>query len=210
MAKSHFIVSAQGLASRKETYKLRAWRTRGVSINRILSMNLKPCDILLYKGTGWRSRLIQWGTGSPYNHVAVVVDPSSYLGIESNTGHKHGVRRFDLRKLDFKEIDIFRIKAEFRYDATKVVSFLESCLGAGYDWWGVIWLGILKLFRCTAKANKFQKEHDYFCSELCYEAFYHGGLDIVPQVDSADITSPADIARSERLDKVVNDQKKLK
>ena len=29
-----------------------------------------------------------------------------------------------------------------------------------------------------------------FCSELCYEAFYlDGGLDIVPDVDEADITS---------------------
>lgn len=36
-----------------------------------------------------------------------------------------------------------------------------------------------------------------FCSELCYEAFFHGGgLDIVPEVPQADITSPGDISKS--------------
>jgi hypothetical protein len=165
-------------------------------------MLLQSCDILLYKGKNLKSWLIQAGTGSPYNHVAVVVDPIFKLAIESNIGHKHGVRKVDLRKLNFEEIDVFRVKPEFTFNVEEVVSFLESCLGAGYDLRGVIWLGILKLFCLKAKANKFQKDRDYFCSELCYEAFYQGGLDIVPQVNSADITSPADIANSRRLMKI--------
>jgi len=42
-----------------------------------------------------------------------------------------------------------------------------------------------------------QKDKDYFCSELVYEAFYRGGgLDIVPDIGEGDITSPGDIARS--------------
>lgn len=51
-------------------------------------------------------------------------------------------------------------------------------------------------------ANKWQKDKDYFCSELCYEAFKFSGLDIVPQVGEADITSPGDIARSEIIQQI--------
>lgn len=49
-----------------------------------------------------------------------------------------------------------------------------------------------------ASANKWQKERDYFCSELCYEAFSKGGgLEIALKKDKADVTSPGDIAKSQ-------------
>lgn len=163
---------------------------------------MKRCDILLYKGERLTSRLIQWRTKSPYSHVAVVIEPAICLGIESNTGHQSGVRAFDLRKLDSGAIDTFRIKPEFPLDREKVISFLVAHLGAPYDWSGVTWLATLKLFGLRTQANRFQKEKDYFCSELVYEAFQEGGLDIVPQLNSADVTSPSDIAQSERLERV--------
>jgi len=164
--------------------------------------HLRRCDILLFKGEGVTSRLIQWKTKSLYSHVAVVIEPEISLGIESSTGHQSGVRAFDLRKLDSTQVDLFRVKSEFAVDPEKVISFLVAHLGAPYDWWGVTWLGALKLFGLQAQANRFQKEKDYFCSELVYEAFHEGGLDIVPQVEEAEITSPADIAQSERLDRI--------
>lgn len=169
---------------------------------------LKPCDILLYKGKGLTSWLIQWGTRSPYSHVAVVVDPSILLGIESNTGHQAGVRALDLRHIGENEVDVFRVKPEFSYRKERIVSFLVARLGAKFDFWGVSWLGILKGIAVLTgfrfrPYNRFQREKDYFCSELCYAAFLAGGLDIVPEVDEAEITSPGDIAASKRLDKVV-------
>lgn len=168
---------------------------------------LRPYDILLYKGKGPTSWLIQVGTSSQYNHVAVVIDPGIYLAIESNTGHQSGVRALDLRKIDDKEIDVFRVKAEFPYDGKKVMSFLIGCLGSKYDYLGVTWLGVLKFASLLTAFqfkpyNRFQKEKDYFCSELVYQAFKESGLDIVPQVKEADITSPGDIARSERTEKI--------
>ena len=163
---------------------------------------LKPCDILLYKGTQLTSRLIEWQTKSPYSHVALVVAPAMNLGIESNTGHQSGVRAFDLRKLDAAIVDIFRVKPAFTVNGEAVISFLVDHLGAPYDLKGVLWLGALKLFGLHAQANRFQKGKDYFCSELVYEAFHCCGLDIVPQVPSSDITSPADIALSDRLERV--------
>ena len=201
---------------------------------------LRTCDILLYKGTDFTSRLIQWGTESRYNHVTVVVDPAINLAIESNAGHQSGVRALDLRKLDDMGIDVFRVRPAHPYNSAKTISYLVSCLGAGYDWGGVLCLGVLKLLHLKEHSNpagvpqpvrvgvrarsrkagratpeerdtppvrvgsfiKWQKDRDYFCSELCYAAFNEGGLDIVPQVAEADVTSPGDIAQSERIEKI--------
>lgn len=160
---------------------------------------LQRCDILLYRGSGFVSRLIEWKTQSPYSHVALVVEPAIYLGIESNTGHQAGVRAFDLRKLDGRAVDVFRLNDLRAVNVEKVISFLVDCLGAPYDGWGVLWLGVLKVFNRREQANRFQKDKDYFCSELVYATFMAGGLDIVPQVPEADVTSPADISRSPLL-----------
>ncbi len=167
--------------------------------------DLKTCDILLYRNASFSSKLIQWGTKSPYSHVGVVADPAIFLSIEANTGHQSGVRAVDLRQADEDKVDVYRVKEEFAYDSGKVVSCLVAHLGAPFDFWGVIALGVLKVasfmtgFKLFKGYNKFQKDRDYFCSELVYEAFQAGGLDIVPEVDSADITSPGDIAESSRI-----------
>lgn len=167
--------------------------------------HLKTYDILLYKGKDPTSRIIEWGTQSRYSHVAVVVDPAICLGVESNTGCQSGVRALDLGQLPGQEIDVFRIKPEFSFEGQKVISFLVGHLGSKYDYWGVTGLALLKGlsfltgFKKFTGFNRFQKEKDYFCSELVYEAFLAGDLDIVPEVGDAEITSPGDIARSERL-----------
>ena len=81
-------------------------------------------------------------------------------------------------------------------------------MNAKYDYLGVLFLGLLKVLAriglpLKEKANAWQKDRDYFCSELCYEAFYRGGkLDIVPDVPEGDVTSPADIAASSVLEPV--------
>jgi len=174
-----------------------------------MTKNLQTLDILLYKGTGFTSWLIEVGTSSPYSHVAVVVDPEINLGIESNVGHQDGVRAFDSRKLHKREVDVYRIKSHYLagVNKQKVISFLVEHLGAPYDWFGVIGLGLLKIlsfvtFGLTKKwHNDFQIKKDYFCSELCYKAFASGGLDLVKKTHSAAIVSPGDISRSSTLEK---------
>ena len=167
---------------------------------------MKPGDILLFKAeTDPFSRLIAWGTGSTYTHVAVCVSPEVALAIEAMAWK--GVRAIDTRKIASR-VDIYRIKSECTYDAAKTVAFLVDKLNTRYDYPGVIFLGILKLLAKIGlplknKANKWQIDRDYFCSELCYAAFYQGGgLDIVPEVPLADITSPGDIAKSLVIEKV--------
>ena len=164
-------------------------------------------DILLYRGKGFTSWVIQRLSSSQYSHVAVVVDPSMNLGIESNTGHQAGVRAFDLRKLDASAVDAFRLKPQYAVDPDRVISYLVGHLGAQYDFFGVVFLGILKLlslltFTIWKPHNWWQIKKDYFCSELVWEAFAADAIDLTPQTGASDITSPGDIANSPLLVKV--------
>lgn len=167
---------------------------------------MKPGDILLFKAErDWKSKLIAWGTNSTYSHVAVCVSEEMDLIIESVPGG--GVRGRDIRKIQ-ENYDVFRIKPDNNYNLHSTISYLVDKLNSKYDNWGVIFLGILKLLikiglPLRPMANKWQKDRDYFCSELCYEAFFiGGGLDIVPAVSEADITSPGDISKSEIIQKI--------
>ena len=157
---------------------------------------MRSGDILLFKNTGLMSKIIQWGTNSPYSHVAVCVDAEMNLIIEA----QGMVRAADIRKMT--NYDIFRIKRGHRYNLNTTISFLVSKLNEKYDYAGVIFLGIIKLFRLKKLANKWQKDRDYFCSELVYAAFKAGGLEIVDK-ESAGIVSPADIANSTIIEKVL-------
>lgn len=162
---------------------------------------MKPGNILLFKAEkDLASKLIAWGTNSLYSHVAVCVSEEMNLAIESIPGG--GVRGRGIRKIQ-ETYDVYSIKDGYSFDLHSTISYLVDKLNAKYDTWGVTFLGILKFFiriGCPLRpiANKWQKDRDYFCSELCYEAFYRGGgLDIVPAVSEADVTSPGDIAKSQ-------------
>lgn len=166
-----------------------------------------PGDILLFKAEkDFFSRLIAWGTNSPYCHVAICVSPEMHLAIEAMT--KGGVRARDIRQIK-ESYDIYRVKDRHNLDLNGAISYLVSRLNCRYDYKGVVFLGLLKVMaKIVGKslktiANQWQKDRDYFCSELCYEAFYHGGrLDIVPDLPEADITSPGDIAKSGVVERV--------
>lgn len=152
-------------------------------------------DILLFRGRGLMSKIIQWGTRSPYSHVAICVNADMNLLIEA----QGCVRAQDIRKIT--NYDVFRVKKRYTYKLDKVISFLVSKLNEKYDYAGVIFLGIMKLFRLKKMANKWQKDRDYFCSELAYKAFKNGDLQIVDKED-AGVVSPADIANSDVICKI--------
>jgi len=160
-------------------------------------------DILLFKGEDGFSRLIAWGTNSVYTHVAICVSPQMNLAIEAIAGG--GVRAIDIREIK-ENYDVYNVKEGNNYDLNATLSYLVSKLNSHYDYLGVIFLGLIKVmaklyppFKITA--NKWQKDRDYFCSELCYDAFFAGGgLDIVPDISEADVISPADISKSKIME----------
>jgi len=167
---------------------------------------MKTGDILLFRAEGdFLSKIIAWGTNSLYSHVAVCISDDGKLIIDART--RGGVKK---RNTDEIEVayNVYRIKPAYQYNSKGIITFLESKLNSRYDYLGVAFLGLLKLlakirFPLKNFANKLQKDKDYFCSELCYEAYHKGGgLDIVPDVSEADITSPGDIAKSRVVEKV--------
>lgn len=175
---------------------------------------LKDGDILLCKSNDPISWLIKRGTNSIYSHVAIVA--SANLGLIIEAIPQGGVRAISVKNYK-TPYDLFRVKEEYSYQINGVVSFLILMLARKYDIKSVLILGwkmllrnlrLLKLFSLKIIRNKkasdaLQEDQDYFCSELCYNAFYlGGGLDIVPDVSSAETTSPGDIARSKIVQKI--------
>ena len=175
---------------------------------------LQDGDILLCKSEGIIPSLIKWGTGSVYSHVAVVA--SSKLGIIIEAIPEGGVRAIAVENYK-TSYDVYRVKITFKFNHTGVVSYLIKMLARKYDLLSTIklsWkmvlrkLRLVKLFGLKVIGNKksadqLQEENDFFCSELCYDAFsVGGGLDIVPQVGDAETTLPGDIAESKVLEKI--------
>lgn len=175
----------------------------------------KDGDILLCKGYDLISKLIKWGTNSAYSHVAIVASANLGLVIESIPAG--GVRAMSVE--NFKEsYEIYRIKPSQSFNNGGVISYLIKMLARKYDFKSVLWLGWkmflrrlrlvklagLKLVKLKAVSDALQEDQDYFCSELCYKAFFFGGgLDIVPEISDGETTSPGDIARSSIIEKIV-------
>ncbi len=173
-------------------------------------------DILLCKGKGFIPWLIRWETGSIYSHVAIVA--SSQLGLIIEAVSEGGVRAISVENYK-TPYDLYRIKDQASYNLSQVVAYLVRTLARKYNFKSVIklaWelflrklgfvrLAILKMAKQKEAADQFQKDQDYFCSELCYCAFQAAGLDIVPQINNAETTSPGDIAGSPLIEKVNQD-----
>ena len=170
-------------------------------------------DILLCKGRGLISSLIRWGTGSVYSHVALIA--SANLGLIVEAVPEGGVRAISIQNYK-TPYDLYRVKDPNSFKVTEVVACLIRTLAGKYDFKSTLRLGWelvlrrLKLVKLAAlkvtqqkeAADTLQKDQDYFCSELCYEAFKAGGLDIVPQIGDGDTASPGDIAGSPLIEKV--------
>ena len=171
-------------------------------------------DILLCQSNGLVPSLIKWGTGSVYSHVAVVA--SVKLGIIIEAIPEGGVRAIALENYK-TPYDVYRVKATYTFNLSGVISYLVRMLAKKYDFRATMALGwklfvkklnLIKLFglKMAGKkesADRLQEDNDYFCSELCYEAFYAGGgLDIVPEVGDAATVSPGDIACSSVIEKI--------
>lgn len=176
---------------------------------------LKDGDILLCQSNGLVPSLIKWGTGSVYSHVAVVA--SAKLGIIIEAVPQGGVRAIAV--VNYKTpYDLYRVKSVHPFHLSGVIAYLIKMLARKYDFLSTVKLGwkmslrklkLLQLFGFKLvghkqAADQLQEDQDYFCSELCYDAFFFGGgLDIVPQIGDGEVTSPGDIAKSPVIEKVV-------
>ncbi len=176
---------------------------------------LQDGDILLCKSQGIIPSLIKWGTDSIYSHVAVIA--SAKLGLIIEAIPEGGVRAISVQNYK-TPFDIYRVRPTFKFNLAGVASYLIKMLARKYDFPSTIKLGwkmalrklkLVQLFGLKLIGNKkaadgLQEDQDFFCSELCYDAFFvGGGLDIVPQIGDAEVTLPGDIAKSPVVEKIL-------
>ena len=103
---------------------------------------IKDGDILLCKSDDLVARLIKWGTGSDYSHVAVVA--SGDLGLIIEAIPEGGVRAISIENYK-TTFDLYRVSDPTSYQLSDVVAYLIRMLARKYDFPSTIKLG-WKLF----------------------------------------------------------------
>lgn len=142
---------------------------------------MNPGDLLLYGKAGWKtwfsdfpSRAIQVKTWSDVSHCEIVVDDQRSIASRNGIGVGIYPRRTD----DLRHV--LRPVAEAHFDMDAAMVWGRSCLGQGYDWWG-----LARFF--TINEGDPSKQ---FCSEFATRFYRHGNLlPFHPDTD-ADLVSP--------------------
>lgn len=158
--------------------------------------DLRAGDLLFYRdGMDWFSRLISWGTSSPYSHVVV------YLGggwcVESdfsfwqwllNPSYQDGVRIIPLAKIRRRRgsHDVFR--SRFRLGSLRKQALIMAHAGFRYDFFGLLWQAVVAFrWKFLARHTGVTVNHKtkYYCSELARMLFIKAGArfadDVLPE-----------------------------
>ncbi len=104
--------------------------------------------------------------------------------------------RVELNPLLIKEdriYDIYRLKKEYRenFDLDKAIEWALKQVGKGYDY--------LQLIGIKLKRARFDSPYKYICSELVYNFFKEGGIELAEWKKKSFIT-PKDITEDPKLE----------
>jgi hypothetical protein len=174
----------------------------------MISVELKPCDILLFRKRTWIGKLISYFSGSDYCHAAMVDWNTSYL-IEIAP---IGFRRLRLiTDYDNEPIDVYRYQSRtpdifprdpcFAMDVTDNMSQIAGRYA--YSYFDLLRVGL----RCITPDSFLwlwgSKEPTtrFHCSGAISAAFRMAGVDLCPNVSDWQ-TTPGHLAASESLHKV--------
>jgi uncharacterized protein YycO len=163
---------------------MEAWQAARESLGWSLGggMEVGWVKILLYRGVGWVSRVIQWQTRSPYSHAAVQLSSGKVI----EAWHVGGVRMLDSPfdgHAKGTEIDVFGVRGGFNPPA--VEDFLLKQIGKRYDF--------LSVARFVSRRDA-PDDDRWFCSELVVAAFRMGSLSLLAGPPS--YISPRDLRLS--------------
>jgi hypothetical protein len=162
-------------------------------------------DLLLFRGKGAISGLIQRGTGSPYSHAGligrwngrVVAFHSSFRGVEVLAAST-AVCRYTGR------VEWWRLRRELlaEFDEEAFFDSAISLLGTRFAFIGLVRLGWRMLWgRTTGGRDRKLVPSSMFCSQYVSYCFRSAGLDLCPQYEDG-ATSPADLLASGRFEQV--------
>lgn len=160
-------------------------------------------EIFLHKGKvswkEWALRLIQIGTDSEYFHVGVawkneplIVESTSKRGVDIRPIQHY----YELIEKKGREIEVYECVANINENG--FYGWLLEQVDKKYDTWGIIGLGLTKIFRTRDAANKLASEHDFWCSELAIRGLRKFAIndDAFDDMRNNSIVAPAGIIRS--------------
>lgn len=164
---------------------------------------IKNGDVLLYRGTGITSWLIQKISRSAYSHVGIAAWWNDRLMVLEAVGK--GVRACamseNLRRYH-GSVDYFWCRETITdEDRMKMLEFAQLQLGKEYNFLEVGWSGFCAALGLPVKNRDGSLKHPagkFFCSQYVSDIFRAGGVDLAIQF-SSDRTPPGAIAESPLL-----------
>lgn len=126
-------------------------------------------DIILVPGHNIVSRIIKSVTHSKYSHAACYIGNNQI--IESAKG---GVQISSINK--YPGWIAIRHKYATPKQLKQAVAWMKSKEGAGYDYFGLLGIGMSMLF--SAKGNVWDNKKRYWCSELVADGYLMANINI--------------------------------
>ena len=141
---------------------------------------LKPGDVMLYRGTGVFSALIRFKTWSKYSHCEVYEGEGGVVASRDSIG----VGRYPFRHEGLSLV----VRPKQAFDATTATAWFETVNGQGYDW-----LGLMAFFVAKWQGRENGR---MFCSEMAVRFLRAGGVEPFSPEADADAISPGEFAKS--------------
>jgi hypothetical protein len=155
-------------------------------------VELRRFDLLFVRGRSLIGRLVQAVTRSPYSHVAIVLD--QWHVAETDWRYPLTVRHLSYPTDTF---DVYRYRGELTAEQlTAMECFLHEKLTTPYDYLQSITNGLYLLVGIPIRDAPGRMN----CSETVDRMFAAAGIDLCPAVLGH--VTPADLARSEKLQKI--------
>lgn len=153
-------------------------------------------DLLCFRGKDLDSTIIRHLTRSEYSHVGLVfLYEGRVYCLEAVSAGMRLVLMSRRAKLYNGGIDYFRVQGVTEEQRRGAVGFAFELLGEPYNYRGILrflW------FLLSGNKDRIRQRDGWFCSEVIAEAYRRQKAPLV-QRRAAAYTSPADLARSDRV-----------
>lgn len=154
---------------------------------------MKKGDIILVKGTGFVSDIIEDIENSAYSHAAGIIGDNEIIEAE-------GFQITGYQKLDkyAGHTDVYTCNILTDKQRIKIIEYVENQIGSHYNWI-LLLLEILRyLFNVSISYKNF---NSYICSTLWSDAYKSVGIDLCPRIK---YPSPKDLSESKILKKIAS------
>jgi len=162
---------------------------------------IRDCDIIMYRGEGISSSLINWATGSSYTHAGITVWWNERLMImeAASTGVVISPLSRNLEKYKGRA-DWYSCNLEITEEKRKEMTvFAQAELGKEYAMFEAILFGLyLKFKKNLDVSDILEKKKKLFCSQYVAQIYNSTGHDLKKNRNDM-FMSPDDIASSPLL-----------